>query len=670
MKAKLLLILLMAALAVPMTQAQVKTDDLRAAAESVSHITAGKAIQVNTERAQYCQGPTFSYEYTGTEQVKVTITNNEAGARVYYQVLRSTGLFDDNTVVVSSGSFTGSQNVVYVSDGEYFYEVKAHAVKSGLTDSPENSVFFTIDEVVAPVERCAPPTVIYEVTGFEQVIVTITNKESGSRVYYEVYRNGSRITQSSFTGSSKSIIETGGGDYEVRAYSKKSGKDDSTVAGVLFTIVEEVATMDKCGAPTMTYERTGYEIVTVTINNNESGATVYYEVYQDGDELIYSNSFTGSTTAFPLTCDGDIVLKAIAKKSGMQDSNWSGVYFTIDPYSSSRCATPVLSYQMTGFETATVNIQNNESGATVTYYVYKNNSYVTSGSFTGDQDYIMVQDGGDYDVYAIAKKSGKSNSYEGGVLFTIDEEVASLEPCAAPHVSYQVTGFEQVTVTITNKESGSRVYYEVYRNGSRITQSSFTGSSKSIIETDGGDYEVRAYSKKSGMDQSPVSGVLFSIVEEVAPVSKPLAPIVTYQITGFETMTVTITNCEPGATVHYTLIIDGNDNTSPQSFTGNSYSFDVKDPGVYSILAASMKDDIMSSLAGAYFTILAEEAILGDVNGDSNVNISDVTALINYLLSGDATGINLTAANCNQDNSVNISDVTALVNYLLSGTWN
>ena len=172
------------------------------------------------------------------------------------------------------------------------------------------------------------------------------------------------------------------------------------------------------------------------------------------------------------------------------------------------------------------------------------------------------------------------------------------------------------------------------------------------------------------MDQSPVSGVLFSIVEEVAPVSKPLAPIVTYQITGFETMTVTITNCEPGATVHYTLIIDGNDNTSPQSFTGNSYSFDVKDPGVYSILAASMKDDIMSSLAGAYFTILAEEAILGDVNGDSNVNISDVTALINYLLSGDATGINLTAANCNQDNSVNISDVTALVNYLLSGTWN
>ncbi len=59
----------------------------------------------------------------------------------------------------------------------------------------------------------------------------------------------------------------------------------------------------------------------------------------------------------------------------------------------------------------------------------------------------------------------------------------------------------------------------------------------------------------------------------------------------------------------------------------------------------------------------------GDVNGDGNVNISDVTALINYLLSHNATGINLDAANCNQDSAINISDVTALINYLLSHSW-
>ena len=60
----------------------------------------------------------------------------------------------------------------------------------------------------------------------------------------------------------------------------------------------------------------------------------------------------------------------------------------------------------------------------------------------------------------------------------------------------------------------------------------------------------------------------------------------------------------------------------------------------------------------------------GDVNDDGQVKINDVTALIDYLLSSDATGINVTAADCNQDGQVKINDVTALIDYLLSGSWN
>ena len=58
---------------------------------------------------------------------------------------------------------------------------------------------------------------------------------------------------------------------------------------------------------------------------------------------------------------------------------------------------------------------------------------------------------------------------------------------------------------------------------------------------------------------------------------------------------------------------------------------------------------------------------VGDVNGDGSVNIADVTALIRYVLSGNATGICVDAADCNQDGDVTIADVTALISIVLSG---
>ena len=60
---------------------------------------------------------------------------------------------------------------------------------------------------------------------------------------------------------------------------------------------------------------------------------------------------------------------------------------------------------------------------------------------------------------------------------------------------------------------------------------------------------------------------------------------------------------------------------------------------------------------------------IGDVDMDGFIKISDVAALINYLLNGDPTGIDLLAADCDQDGQIKINDVTTLINYLLNGTW-
>ena len=59
----------------------------------------------------------------------------------------------------------------------------------------------------------------------------------------------------------------------------------------------------------------------------------------------------------------------------------------------------------------------------------------------------------------------------------------------------------------------------------------------------------------------------------------------------------------------------------------------------------------------------------GDVNMDGNITIADVTALIDYLLDGDDSVIDLAAADTNLEGNVTIADVTTLIDYLLGGTW-
>ena len=67
------------------------------------------------------------------------------------------------------------------------------------------------------------------------------------------------------------------------------------------------------------------------------------------------------------------------------------------------------------------------------------------------------------------------------------------------------------------------------------------------------------------------------------------------------------------------------------------------------------------------FTHIIGAAQKGDVDGDGKVTISDVTTLINSLLSNTASGVS--GADTDADGKVTISDVTTLINYLLSGSW-
>ena len=69
-----------------------------------------------------------------------------------------------------------------------------------------------------------------------------------------------------------------------------------------------------------------------------------------------------------------------------------------------------------------------------------------------------------------------------------------------------------------------------------------------------------------------------------------------------------------------------------------------------------------------YFTAKSP-GLRGDADGDGEVSISDVSKLTDYLLTGNASGVNLTGADADQDGEVAIADVSAIIDYLLSGNW-
>ena len=86
-------------------------------------------------------------------------------------------------------------------------------------------------------------------------------------------------------------------------------------------------------------------------------------------------------------------------------------------------------------------------------------------------------------------------------------------------------------------------------------------------------------------------------------------------------------------------------------------------------------DNVKASNATQFQIVLDENAedapvfLRGDVNMDGVVNISDVTALIDYILSKNASSVDLNAADCDMSGEINISDVTRLIDYMLSSEW-
>ena len=126
--------------------------------------------------------------------------------------------------------------------------------------------------------------------------------------------------------------------------------------------------------------------------------------------------------------------------------------------------------------------------------------------------------------------------------------------------------------------------------------------------------------------------------------------------------------CASAETYSYLKFTKTNGSTVTCSVEGIKVTYDnnniivTNDEGTTTIALADVQDMYFSNDGSTTPTYK-----VGDVNMDGDVTISDVTALLDYLLSGDATGIDLNAADVSEDGDVTISDVTSLIDMLLTG---
>jgi hypothetical protein len=70
-----------------------------------------------------------------------------------------------------------------------------------------------------------------------------------------------------------------------------------------------------------------------------------------------------------------------------------------------------------------------------------------------------------------------------------------------------------------------------------------------------------------------------------------------------------------------------------------------------------------------YFGQIVEDLAHADVDNDGGISIADVTALIDYVLNGDDSAINIGNANVDGDGTIGIADVTAITDILLFLQW-
>ena len=140
------------------------------------------------------------------------------------------------------------------------------------------------------------------------------------------------------------------------------------------------------------------------------------------------------------------------------------------------------------------------------------------------------------------------------------------------------------------------------------------------------------------------------------------------------TPSVQITPQDDGS---YMILIYSMNNTTINGSEGELISLPIKAntdlsigsyPGTITNVTFNNPDNTSAYLHDVTFNITVPSFVLGDVNHDRTVNITDVMMTVNHVVGQTPAGFHVENADVNGDHVINITDVIVIVNYILGRT--
>ena len=358
-----------------------------------------------------------------------------------------------------------------------------------------------------------------------------------------------------------------------------------------------------------------------------------------------------------------------------------------------------------GAGTATITITDITSGETVAISVTVSSSFSVSEntlSMMIDDENVIVRLTGNNGSYNISSSNvnvatATFEQLEDGGNITIHAVGAGTATITVTDTQTGETATIEVTVSLPLElaKTALRLYLNYNREWVRISSGNgsytVTSSNENVATAmiDGSSVKVTAIARgtatitvtdtQTGLTANIAVTVVDHSNDPLTP-SSPLPSNGAVDVGTSGTFAWLIPAFNGGKGTHFELYLDTdsrfrNTNEQPyQTDEGNSCGFSGLKPGTkyyWKVKVYNEKGQYTISDTWSFTTREKKSitnALLGDVNDDNLISVTDVMMMVNYVLGQPTNGFNASKADINDDNSIGVSDIMMVVDIILNST--